>query len=275
MRTTVRSVALWRYCSSQRVVSRSRWLVGSSSSSTSAGATSWRASPSRPRSPPESAEMGSGARLGGVEPQAVQHRVHARGEGVAAVALEALEVAPVALQRRLVGVGRQRGRLLGERALERQQLAERPRRRLPHRRGVAVVAVLLEQRDAHAALPRHLPGGRLHLPGDQAEERRLARAVAPDDPPPVAGADGEGDVREQRRRAELDGRVGDGNDGHGSRIYQGGMTGWRDDGMDCQGLEQSIPSSRCFRWHQNTVSAPTTTCPSLFVRAPRPRAPVS
>ena len=26
---------------------------------------------------------------------------------------------------------------------------------------------------------------------------------------------------------------------------------------------------------QNTVSAPTTTCPSLFVRAPRPRAPVS
>ena len=44
--------------------------------------------------------------------------------------------------------------------------------------------------------------------GDELEDRRLAGAVAPDDPPPLALGDGEGDVLEQLRRAEGDADVG-------------------------------------------------------------------
>src|SRR6478752_2145166 len=52
------SSASWSHSCSQVVVSRSRWLVGSSSSSRSAGAMSCAARPTRPRSPPESVETG-------------------------------------------------------------------------------------------------------------------------------------------------------------------------------------------------------------------------
>src|SRR5688500_10416170 len=57
MTTTVASSSR-RYCSSQAVVSRSRWLVGSSRSRTSPGAASCRARPMRPRSPPLSCDSG-------------------------------------------------------------------------------------------------------------------------------------------------------------------------------------------------------------------------
>ena len=46
------------------------------------------------------------------------------------------------------------------------------------------------------------------------EDRRLAGAVAPDDAPPLALGDGEGDVLEEFGRAEGDADVGDGKKSH-------------------------------------------------------------
>ena len=97
MRSTVASRPR-RYSSSQRVVSRSRWLVGSSSRSTSAGATSCWARPSRPRSPPLRLASGRVRASSGSKPSPCEHRVDPGGEGVAALAIEPLEVAVVAGQ---------------------------------------------------------------------------------------------------------------------------------------------------------------------------------
>ena len=46
---------------------------------------------------------------------------------------------------------------------------------------------------------RHLVGGGRELPGEHAEQRRLARAVRPDDPDDVAGSEREIEVREEVR----------------------------------------------------------------------------
>ena len=58
---------------------------------------------------------------------------------------------------------------------------------------------------ARATVPR----GRLGLAGDEAEQRRLAGAVAADDAPPLAPGHGEGDVAEEPGGAELDGHAGE------------------------------------------------------------------
>ena len=61
--------------------------------------------------------------------------------------------------------------------------------------GVEAGAELEQRRDAAAGLDA--AGGRLDDPGDQAEERRLARAVAADQPDRLAGLDRERDVVER------------------------------------------------------------------------------
>ena len=194
------------------MVSRSRWLVGSSSRSTSAGATSCCARPSRPRSPPLSPSERPGARLVGIEAEAVEHRVDARGEGVAALAVEALEVAVVARQHlRRAAVARlgERRRLLGQRLLEGEQLGERAGGGLPHRRRRR------RSRGAAPCMRYRSPLARATVPAVgsvspvmQAEERRLAGAVPADDAPPLAPRHGEGDVAQQPGGAELDGDAG-------------------------------------------------------------------
>src|SRR5207245_1434197 len=92
------------------------------------------------------------AGLGGIELEAVQHRVDARRDGVATLALEALQVFAVLGQRagrRVVG---KVGGLFHQGLFQRQQLGELAGGRLPNRRRGAVVTVLLEQhRDYGAA----------------------------------------------------------------------------------------------------------------------------
>ena len=75
--------------------------------------------------------------------------------------------------------------------------------------GVAEITVLLEKRHAAALTASRPAARRLHLAGEQAKQRRLPGAVAPDDSPALARRDGERDVAKERRRTEFDGDVGD------------------------------------------------------------------
>ncbi len=79
----------------------------------------------------------------------MEHRVDPGGDGVAVLALEALEIAVVAVQRLVgdpvAGLG-QCDRLLRQRALELEQRAERARRGLPHGRGAGEVTLLVHER---------------------------------------------------------------------------------------------------------------------------------
>src|SRR6185437_2205799 len=73
----------------------------------------------------------------------------------------------------------------------------------PHRFGAAEIAVLFEQRHAQPGAPSDLPARRLHLPSQQAKERRFSGAIAPDDSPSFASFDREGNLSEERSRTEL------------------------------------------------------------------------
>ena len=76
--------------------------------------------------------------------------------------------------------------MLGERALERHHRMERVRRRVPDRRRVAEVAMLVEQRHAEARRARDRPARRHPVAGHDVDQRRLAAAVPADDAPPVS-----------------------------------------------------------------------------------------
>ncbi len=75
----------------------------------------------------------------------MQHRIDARGDGIAAVALEPFEIFAVARQRLRRVVMREVRGLLDQRLLQRQQLGQLAGGGFPHRRRRTVVAVLLEQ----------------------------------------------------------------------------------------------------------------------------------
>ena len=98
----------------------------------------------------------SGSRLRGIEAESLQHGVDARGDRVAALALEALEVAPVARQLLPRSSSRiaERVGLLGERLLEREQLGERARRGLPDRRASPKSRCCPSSETRSARLPR-------------------------------------------------------------------------------------------------------------------------
>jgi hypothetical protein len=98
--------------------------------------------------------------------------------------------------------------------LERHDVAPRGRARLPDRGRAFERAVLVEQGMAESRPARNAPHRGLEVAGDQLEDRRLPSAVAPDDAPPFALGDGEGDVPEELRRAEGDGDVGEGKERH-------------------------------------------------------------
>jgi hypothetical protein len=72
-------------------------------------------------------------------------------------------------------------------------------------------------RDTHAALPQQLAGDRVVLAGEELEQRRLPRAVAPDDADLLAAFDGERHVVEQHRPAEVHRDVGEGEQRHRTR----------------------------------------------------------
>ena len=93
------------------------------------------------------------ARIHRIESESVQHRIDARRDRVAALAIEALEIVRVAIEHllahRLAHLAHLR-RLIRERLLQRQKLRELSRSGLPHRLRITEVAMLLEQRDPAA-----------------------------------------------------------------------------------------------------------------------------
>ena len=151
---------------------------------------------------------------GGIELEAVQHGVDARRDGIATLALEALQVLAVPRQRSRRGVvGEIRG-LFHQGLFQRQELGELAGRGFPDRRRGAVVAVLLEQRYAEAGRARDAPARGLDIARQQPEEGRLPGAVTAHNAPAFTGCDGERHVREQSRCAEVYADAGEGNLGH-------------------------------------------------------------
>ena len=80
----------------------------------------------------------------GIEAESLQHRVHARRDRVATLALEPLQVTTISRQCRVVAHFCQRVSLFRERLLQREERSERTRSSLPHRLGITKVAVLSE-----------------------------------------------------------------------------------------------------------------------------------
>jgi hypothetical protein len=137
---------------------------------------------------------------------------------------EALHVVAIAVERGGIGMVAHLGEavgLLGERGLERDERGEGSRRRLPDRGGVAEIAVLVEQRDAKRSRLRHGTAGGALFAGEQAEERGLAGAIAPDDSPTFAFGDCKGDITEQGRGAEFDAHARKRDLGHSRNLTQG------------------------------------------------------
>src|SRR3954468_22044373 len=109
-------------------------------------------------------------------------------------------------------------RLGGNALLERHDLAPRGCTGLPDRRRSLEGTVLVEQRVPEARLARDAADGGLEVPRDDLEDGRLAGAIAPDDPPPFALGDGEGDVLEEFSRAEGDADVGEREKSHAETV---------------------------------------------------------
>ncbi|CAN5917080.1 hypothetical protein BH11GEM1_BH11GEM1_06780 [soil metagenome] len=105
-------------------------------------------------------------------------------------------------------------RLVGNALLEGHHLAPCGGACLPDRCGAFESPVLIEQGVPESWLSRNVADCGHEVAGDDLEDRRLARAVASDDAPPLALGDGEGDVLEKFSRAEGDADVGDGEEGH-------------------------------------------------------------
>ena len=152
-------------------------------------------------------------RLGlfGVEAQPLKHRVDPSVIDVAAEVGEALLVVPEPFEELVsdaLAELAQLDRLFGDAFLEGDHVAPCSRTRFPDRRRAFECAVLVEQGVPESRLARDAPHRWFELPGDEFEDRRLAGAVAPDDAPPLALGDGEGDVLEEFGRAEGDADVG-------------------------------------------------------------------
>ncbi len=149
-----------------------------------------------------------GARRLGVEAEAVKHGIDARSEGVPAVALEALEIAGVAIERGLGRIGAEPGGLFRERCLQGEQLREGTGGGLPHPGCLAEVAMLVHERDAQPRFPCNGPPARLGGTGEKAEEGGLPGPVPADHAPALATFDGKGGVGKEPGDAELDRQAG-------------------------------------------------------------------
>ncbi len=87
--------------------------------------------------------------------------------------------------------------------LERDQVGRAREHVLAEREPAVERRALVVQRDPRALVEDDLPGVRADLPGDQAQQRRLARAVRPGKRQPVSPLDLERDLVEEHGAAEL------------------------------------------------------------------------
>ena len=135
----------------------------------------------------------------GSKPSPCEHCVDSRRERVAALALETLEIAGVALHLLVVAASPSSpSRWPAPRATAPARAAPRTGlRRFPHRLRTREVAVLIQHAELGRRRLRHRSPRRLQRAGDELEQRRLSRAVPAHDPPPLTLRHGERDVLEQ------------------------------------------------------------------------------
>src|ERR1700722_9009866 len=184
-------------CSSHSSDSMSRWLVGSSSSSTSAVAASAREGGAR--------ELPAGEGVQGAievrrrEAEAARHHGRAVAPEVAAERLQPRLRAGVALEQRLVHLALGHAPLqIGELALDIQLLRAAREHVVAQRDAALAWGALVVQRDAHALAEAELAAVDRLLAREHPQQRRLARAVAPRDRHALAALELEGDAAQQR-----------------------------------------------------------------------------
>ena len=172
------------------MASISRWLVGSSSSSTS-GSADQRAREQH-ATPPAARQRVDAASAGRFEPGQDQ--------------IDLVRALPRFQLVRRVELTRA-VRALVRRSLGHDHVEDRPGRGQRH--------VLDEPRDAQSGLTPHRPRVGRQLAADDLQQRRLAGAVAADDRHPLAGVDLQRHIVEQRQMAEGEGDVIERDDGQG------------------------------------------------------------
>jgi deoxyguanosine kinase len=104
--------------------------------------------------------------------------------------------------------------LIGDALLERDDVAPCCSTCFPDRRRTLECTVLVEEGVPKSRLACNASRCGLELTGDEFEDRRLAGAIAPDDPPPFAFGYGCGDILEEFSCAEGDADVGERQQGH-------------------------------------------------------------
>src|ERR1700738_2840632 len=151
-----------------------------------------------------------GARFLRIEPKTLKHRVHPWGKRIPSLAIESLEI-PVVPRQHLRGSGLpdlcEPTALLREGVLERQQVREFSRSRLPDSLCATEIAKLLQKRHPQAGLLHHNTFSGFLNSGDHSEKRGLPAAISPEDCPTVAFADRERYTLEYPRSAKLDNGV--------------------------------------------------------------------
>ncbi len=143
---------------------------------------------------------------GGRDAEPLEDLGRARLEGIAVMARDdVFEIGVAVAVEARVGAIEQRS-LVTDRL---PQLVVAHHRHLEDRQLLEAVVVLLEGAQPEPPRLRHSAGARLLLAGEDPQERRLARAVGPDQPVAAAGVELEAHVLEQRLRAVPLGEAGD------------------------------------------------------------------
>ena len=167
------------------------------------------------------------------------------------------------------------GRLLGQRLLERAQIAEGTGHDLPQRHAVGEAAVLIHQRHAQSGHARHRPAGGQEIAGDQADQRGFAGAVPADYGPAVARADGQRDVPKDLGRAEIHPRVPDRDKRHAGAGRRCAITVIRESNQTSTRREALRPRARSRPGARPANAAPATRARAHAIHhaMPQPRRP--
>ena len=210
-----------------------------------------------------------------IEADTHQHGVHLGGHLIATLAVEALEIAAVLLHRLLAVIVLEVGRLLGQRLLERAQIAEGAGHDLPQSHAVGEAAVLVHQRHAQSGHARHGAAGGQEVAGDQADQRGFSGAVAADHGPAVAGADGQRDVTKDLGRAEIHSRVPDRDKCHACAGRRCAKTVIRESNRTSTRREALRPRARSRPGARPANAAPATRARAQPIHhaKPQPRRP--
>ena len=188
--------------SSHSVASRSRWLVGSSSSSRSGAANSAVARATRMRQPPENSSTGR-ACAASSKPRPA--RMAAARAGAAS--------APIARRRSWISASRMGGAVSA--SVSRARRSGSPCSTVSSSDGVARGGLLGDGGDAGAGGEADVSAVQRHFAGDGAQQGGLAGAVAADQADAAALVHREVGTVQDGASAKADGGAGDDEDGHG------------------------------------------------------------